>query len=115
MSRPDDHTRLRHILEASEKAVGFVNGKDYSDYSKDEMLQLALVQLLVIIGEATNQITMERREDHPEIPWHKITGMRNRLVHGYFNYNPELVWQTVITELPQLIVQIQGIFDNQTD
>ena len=78
---------------------------------KNEVLELALVRLLEIIGEAASGISSEFREKYPNISWRQMTTMRNRLIHGYFEVNMDIVWMTVTTELPPLIEQLQQVLD----
>ena len=73
------------------------------------MLNLSLVRLLEVIGEAARGISLEFREAHPDIAWKKIIGMRDRLIHGYFDVNLDVVRETVIEDLPPLIVQVKKI------
>ena len=68
----------------------------------DEMLSLSLVRLLEIIGEAANGVSTDFREKRPQIPWKKMIGLRNRLIHGYFDINLDIVWDTVVEDLPPL-------------
>jgi uncharacterized protein with HEPN domain len=63
------------------------------------MLNLSLVRLLEIVGEAAHGLSQESRDAHPKTPWKKIAGMRDRLIHGYFDVNLDIVWQTVTQEL----------------
>ena len=85
----------------------FTKGKTCDDPGRDEMLSLALVRLLEIIGEAAKGVTDECRRRYPEIPWSSMSAMRNRLIHGYFDVDQALVWQTVARELPPLVAQVR--------
>ncbi len=105
----DDRTRLQHMLDASRDALTFVRGKKVSDLARDKQLTLALFKCIEIIGEAANRISVATREGHPEVPWANIIGMRNRLVHVYFDVDAELVFETVRDELPPLIEKIERI------
>ena len=82
-----DLVHLRHVRDAAQEAVRFVEGRSRADLEKNRMLSLALVQLLEIIGEAVRALSPSFRQDHPEIPWKKMVGMRDRLIHGYFDVN----------------------------
>ncbi len=113
MPLPDDATRLRHILESARKAARFANGRSSGDLFSDEMLLLAITRLLEIIGEAATGISEEFKARYPEIPWRQMSGMRNRLIHGYFDVEPRLVWETVVTELPFLIEQVQAVIERE--
>ena len=93
----DDITRIYHIIEASEKALKVTQGRSRSDLEQDDILGLALVRLLEIVGEAAWGVSETLRSQYPEIPWRSMTGMRNRLIHGYFEVNLDIVWETVIT------------------
>ena len=103
----NDEIRLRHILDAVREAVAFSEGRSRSDLDKNRMLSLSLVRLLEIIGEASRGISEEIRLAHPEIAWKKMTGMRDRLIHGYFDVNLDVVWETVTQDLPPLIAQLE--------
>ena len=83
----DDEIRLKHILDAAREAVGFTEGHCREDLDTDRKLSLSLVRLLEIIGEAAKGITAEFRQDHSELPWKSMVGMRDRLIHGYFFVN----------------------------
>ena len=107
MPPPDDATRLHHILDSARKAVRFTSGKSRNDLDTDELLTLALVRLLEIIGEASTGVTESFRSKYPEIPWRQMSDTRNRLIHGYFDINYELVWETTARELPPLIVKLE--------
>ena len=109
MPLPDDSTRLRHILESARKAVRFAQSKGNAGPVKDEILLLAIIRLLEIIGEAATGVSDEFKARHANIPWRQMTSMRNRLIHGYFDVEPRLVWQTVATELPSLIKQVETV------
>jgi uncharacterized protein with HEPN domain len=105
----DDETRIRHILDAARKAHDFASGRKRADLEKDEMLALSLVRLLEIIGEAAGDISDEYRSKHPDVPWRKMVGLRNRLIHGYFDIDLDIVWDTVMGDLPPLILALEKL------
>ena len=99
---PDDAVRIRHMIEAAEAAAGFIAGKTRADLDRDRMLLFALVRAIEIIGEAASRVTPQTRAAIPEIPWVQIVGMRNRLIHAYFDIDTEVLWKTVSEEIPPL-------------
>ena len=105
--RNNDGVRLGHMLDAAREAVEFSQNRSREDLDRDRMLCLSLVHLLEIVGEAARGVSAEFRAAHPEIPWRSIAGMRDRLVHGYFDVNLDIVWQTVRQDLPPLVEQLQ--------
>lgn len=74
---------IHHMLSHAREAVSFAEGRSRADLDADRLLNLALVRLLEIIGEAAGRVSAEMRAEHPEIPWPQIIGLRNRLTHGY--------------------------------
>lgn len=104
-----DLIRLRHIFDAAKEAVALASDNSRQDFKSNRTLCLSLIYLIANIGEAVRYISYTFRESHPEIPWNKMIGMRNRLIHGYFNVNLDTVWETVNEDLPQLIVQIEKL------
>ena len=102
------------MLEAARKAIEFVAGKTHDDIDNDEQLALALTKLVEIIGAAAYQISQAKRHDHPHIQWDTIIGMRQRLVHGYYNINYDVLWKTILCDLPILIEQIEDIIGPTT-
>ena len=105
----DDNVRIRHILDAAREAVDFSQGRSRADLNSDRQLNLSLVRLLEIIGEAARGISTEFRQAHPDLPWKSMVGMRDRLIHAYFDVNLDVVWQTVTEDLPSLIGQLEKI------
>jgi uncharacterized protein with HEPN domain len=105
----DDSVCIRHILDAAREAISFADGRSRTDLDTDRKLNLSLVRLLEIIGEAARGISEEFRQNHPDLPWNKMVGMRDRLIHGYFDVNLDVVWETVTQDLPSLINQLEKI------
>jgi uncharacterized protein with HEPN domain len=96
---------VQHILDAIDRAIGYVAGMDVNAFEDDTRTQDAVLHSLQIIGEAANKIRTVNPQfavDHPEIQWDLIYGMRNRIVHGYFEVDLEVVWRTVQQDLPDL-------------
>ncbi len=102
-----DSVRLQHMLDAAREAIGFAQGKTRADLDSDRKLVLALVKALEIVGEAAGQVSKATRDCLPSIPWADIAGMRNRLVHAYFDINLEVVWQTIQRDLPPLVAELE--------
>jgi uncharacterized protein with HEPN domain len=113
MADPDDRQRLGHMREAAQKALHFSQGKNRADFDQDELLRLALVRLLEIVGEAASRVSPETRNMCPGIPWPKIVGMRNRLVHGYDQIDLEVLWQTLVQDLQPLVAELQKILESR--
>ncbi len=109
MSRHESVVRLRHMLDHAREAMVLIQGKTRPDLDTDRKLNLALVRLLEIVGEAASRTTKEDRETYAEIPWPKIVGLRNRLFHGYDFVDFDILWQILNHDLPPLIVQLEDI------
>lgn len=107
MPKIDDLTRLKHIKEATIEAINFVEGRCRQDLETERMLSLALVRLIEIIGEAANNISVDKQNQYSEIPWRRMVGMRNRLSHAYFEVDLDIVWQVVSQDLPKILPQIE--------
>jgi len=113
MSAPDPMVALRQMLEYAQEAVELCRSKERSDLDQDRLLELALVRLLEIIGEAANRVSPAEQAIRPKIPWAQIVGLRNRLIHGYDAVDLDIVWQIIQQDLPLLIVQLQEIVGDQ--
>ena len=109
MSIQDDKTRIKHMFDAAQKAISFVNNRTFQNLENDEMLALALVKLIEIVGEAASRVSKDYQVKHPEIPWSAMVGIRNRLVHAYFDINLKILWQTTQEDLPLLIEELNKL------
>jgi uncharacterized protein with HEPN domain len=107
----DDLIRFRHMLDAANEASAFTRDKTRVNLDGDRMLLLSVTKLIEIIGEAANKITDHTQEEHPEIEWASIIGMRNKLSHGYFDIDTNIVWATITEDLPPLIETLERIID----
>lgn len=113
MSRRDDRTLLHDIIGAARSALAAIEGREPSALAANHVWTLGLVKCLEIVGEAAGRLSADLRARHAEIPWAQITGMRNRLVHAYFEIDYEQVWKALTEELPPLIVQLDAILADE--
>lgn len=109
MSRHERLVRLRHMLDHAREAVEMVGGKNRDALDADRKLNLALVRLLEIVGEAASRTPPDERALSPQIPWNQIVGLRNRLIHGYDSVDFDILWQIVSHDLPALISALEQI------
>jgi len=108
----EDGIRLHHMLDAAREALDFAQGRRREDLEVDRQLVLSLVRSLEVIGEAASKVSAEFKAARPDIPWLDITGMRNRLIHAYFDVNLNVVWKTVTQEMPALAEQLEEILSS---
>ncbi len=109
----DDETRFMHMLESSRDACRFIEGKNRPDLAHDRVLVLALIKCIEIVGEAASRVSPAGRERIPGIPWVDVVGMRNRLIHGYYDVDFSQVWLTVTEDLPLLIAELEKMLPPQ--
>jgi uncharacterized protein with HEPN domain len=93
---------LTDIVEAADAVQRFTEGIQRGGFLNDELRQSAVLQKLIVIGEAAARLPMEFRERHPEIEWTDIVGFRNIAVHEYFAVNWAIVWVTATQDVPDL-------------
>jgi uncharacterized protein with HEPN domain len=110
--RPDDRIRVLHMIEAAEAIEAFVAGRHRTDLDADRMLLFALVRATEIIGEAASRVSPEGRAIAPAVPWAQITGMRNRLIHAYFDIDLDILWRTAVEEVPSLLPLLRAMMTN---
>ena len=115
MSRHNPEVRLRHMLDHAREAVELARGKTREDLANTRLLQLGLVRLVEIVGEAAASIPREQRAKYPGIPWQDVIGMRNKLIHEYDTVDLDILWDTVSVELPDLIMSLQAIVPPEAD
>ena len=105
---PDDRIRLQHMRDAAEAARRFCGGRTRPDLDSDDMLRFALTRAVQIIGEAASKVSHEARAETSRVPWAAVVGMRNRLVHAYFDVDADILWTTVTESLPALLSELQS-------
>lgn len=106
---------LHHMQQAAKDACTFVDGLAKDDFLADKRTQQAVIMSLVIIGEAATKVMDDHAEfaaKHPAVPWRSMRGMRNRVAHGYFDINLDVVWDTVQSALPELLKQLSAEAEN---
>ncbi len=103
---------LRDILEYAAKAQQFVAGVEFYAFQANEEKVLAVVRALEVVGEAARQVPAAVRARYPEIPWRDAIGMRDKLIHGYFGVDMEVVWRAVHEDLPPLRDAIPRVLED---
>jgi uncharacterized protein with HEPN domain len=107
--RDDDRVRVEHMIDAANSIGQFMAGRQQSDLDSDKMLLFAVVRAIEVLGEAAARTTEEMRTQAAHIPWRTIIAMRNRLVHGYFDIDTEIVWKTVTAEIAPLLSALRAL------
>ena len=108
----DDRAYLHHILDAIQTIETYITGQSFEQFQANKMMVDAVVRELEIIGEAANQISDNLKEEHPDIPWFKMRGLRNFVIHEYFAVNEKIVWDTCKENLPKLKHKISELLQN---
>lgn len=106
---PEDKIRIQHMIDAAEEALSFCSGISEKEFNKNRMLVLSVIKEIEIIGEAASKISEETKLRYNNIPWLDIVGMRNRLIHGYFDVDIRMVWNTIKNDLPSLLKSLKEI------
>jgi len=104
---------LVDVLESIEKIENYTSEISFEEFIKDEKTKDAVVRNIEIIGEAVKHIPEEIKEKYNQIPWKKIIGMRNRLIHGYFVVDYTIVWEIIKNELPDLKEKVKTILGKE--
>jgi uncharacterized protein with HEPN domain len=107
MSEPRDEAYQRHILDAIGRIRSYVADLDEDVFLASPMVQDAVVRQLLIIGEAARHLSDGFKQQHASVPWRKITGMRDKLVHDYLGVDLPVVWRTVSIDLPDLETRLK--------
>jgi uncharacterized protein with HEPN domain len=110
-----DLSLLLDMLLSARDAQKFIRGMEKSEFLDSDLHQNAVIRSLEVIGEAAGQISRESTERLADIPWRKVTGMRHRLIHDYFDVDLELVWEVVQVEIPSLIGILERLVPPEED
>ncbi|KKN12427.1 hypothetical protein LCGC14_1016510 [marine sediment metagenome] len=108
-----DLVYIKHIRDAIELIFEYTKDLDKESFNVKKMTQDATIREIEIIGEATKNVSKDFRDKYPDVHWKKITGMRDKLIHGYFNVDVEKVWNVIAKDIPILKKQIEDIITKE--
>ena len=109
MTRHDPVVSVRQMLDHAREAAEMVCGRSRADLDADRKLNLALVRLMEVVGEAATRVPEDFRERHPGIPWQDTADLRNRLIHAYDKVDLDRLWDIIREDLPPLIARLEAI------
>ena len=109
----DDRQRVADILDAINLLLTFQAGRNRGDLAADPLLQSGFLHQLFVIGEAASRLSQNLKDKYPAIPWRAIGGFRNYIVHEYFSLDLDIVWQTVVVDVPALKSRVEEIFRSE--
>ncbi len=107
--KKDDTVYLRHIIDSCERIEHYMEGIPKDKFFETELLQDAVIRQLEIIGEAACNLSDDLRLSNPQVPWRQMVGLRNRVIHAYFEVNPQIIWEITKGDLPALKQEIKQI------
>jgi uncharacterized protein with HEPN domain len=105
----DDQLTLSQMLETVRRIRSIVRGMDCAAFSADEIRQLALLHLIQRLGAAASRVSASLRDNHPELPWAQMVGMRNRIVHGYDHLDPDILWRVATEDVEPVLAALERI------
>ncbi|HSX10190.1 MAG TPA: HepT-like ribonuclease domain-containing protein [Chlamydiales bacterium] len=97
------------MLDCTQAILSFSYGRKRIDLDKDRQFLSAILREFEVLGEAANNVSEKARKDFPEFPWKQMIGMRNRLIHAYFDVDHDVIWKTIRDYLPNLHELLQQI------
>lgn len=107
----DDAVYVQHMLESIEHIETYTEDVDEGAFKESPLIQDAVIRHLEIVGEAATRVSEDAQDRFDDVPWRDITGMRNKLIHGYFGVDVDVVWETVVEDLPPLKRALERIRD----
>ena len=110
-----DDSYLLDMLAAARQAARFAENMTYAAFERSDLHQNAIFKTLEVVGEAASRVSEATRESHTGIPWREIVGLRNRIVHAYFDIDIEVVWRIVQEDLPALIAQLEDLVPSEEE
>ncbi len=108
-----DDAYIQHMIDAISQIETYTKNIDYKDFEKDELRQDAVIRQMEILGEASKRVSEEMKEKYPEMPWQDVAGMRDKLIHGYFGVDTQIVWTTIQNDIPQLRKKLRKIKEKE--
>jgi len=115
MTRHRTEVSLQQIIDAIDKIEKYLKNLSFDSFASYDMAIDAVLKEFEIVGEAVTRVPDEYKTEHPNIEWHKATGTRNRLIHGYDKINLEIVWATAKDDMPILKKQIHELLKSPVD
>ena len=109
MSRRPTGLLIEDMLERIRRIERSIEGLDHEAFLRDDKTVDAVIRNLTVIGEAANRLPQQFKDRHSDVPWHRIVGLRHRVVHDYFDVDLDLVWAILENELPQLAAQLDAM------
>ena len=106
-----DLVKIKHMFDAASEILVFTKDKTKNDFENERILNLSVVHLLELLGEAAAGISNEVQVQYTKIPWKEIIAMRNRLIHRYFDINLDIVWETIKKDIPPLVPILKEIIE----
>ena len=100
---------INDLVEACEDILSFTRGMSYSDFAGDKKTVNAVIRSLEVIGEATKKLPISFRDSYPDVPWKRMAGMRDKLIHEYFGVDKRMVWQVVERHIPDILPLVKEI------
>lgn len=115
MSHREWRLRIQDMIDAIRDIETFLNDKSIEEFKNDRLTYLAVIKAFEILGEASHHVHASIKSKYNEIPWRTIKDFRNRLSHGYFDIDPEVVWRAGKNTAPKLKGQLQRILNQDTN
>ncbi len=112
MTEPEVLDYLDDIVESAEKIERFTEGMTYESFERDEKSVDAVLRNFEVIGEAAKNVPRDVREEHDEVPWSEMAGMRDKLIHGYSTIDLEIIWTTIEQDVSPLLEQVKTVREN---
>ena len=109
MSKRDPHLLVEDIIDSGRKILEYTKGLTFEAFAGDNKTVDAVIRNFEIIGEASNRLPEDFKDQYPDVDWHRIRGFRNRIVHHYFGIDFSIVWEIIHSFLPNLIDKLQRL------
>lgn len=111
MSRRDPRVYIHHMIDHASEALEMTRGRLREDLDTDRTLELSLVRLMEVVGEASRRVPQDFRDRYPNVPWRETSDLRNRLIHAYDEVDFNTLWEIIRDQVPPLIEQLEAILD----